>query len=147
MVNLTAANSAVERIIDPYSNSAAVTSRDRFTDFSITNSRKPYNLLTENIFSLYYGLGLRPHTRTFEFVVTKFKQLEETGVLNYLISSSIKKEIEADDEGPKILTLEDLDIGFVIWLTALGVSSLAFFTEFLMHKIRFCLRKTKVVQV
>lgn len=85
---------------------------------------------------MYYGLGLLPFSESFEFLSTKLEQLRESGILNYLISKSIKKEVSSDDTGPQVLTLMDLKAGFMTWLLMHGISSLMFLIEFLLRKLK-----------
>jgi hypothetical protein len=123
-------------VADPFSNAAAVTSRDRFSDFSMMHSTKPYNLLADNLVTTFYGLGLEPLKPWYDLFVTKIEQLREAGVFDHLISKSKKNQIQVDDSGPKVLTMKDLEIGFVIWLIMLGVSCLVFAGEHLMNCIQ-----------
>lgn len=102
----------------------------------MTNSTEPYNLLKENLISTCFGLRLEPHVPWFDFFVKKLEYLKESGIMDFLISKSKQKQIRADDSGPKVLTMKDLEIGFLIWLITLGISCLVFAGEHFVHFIK-----------
>jgi hypothetical protein len=71
----------------------------------------------------------------------KFSPFLKTGneVIGWLLNGGILqhwqkyedvKVIEDEEEGPKILLLSDLSFGFVLWLSACGISFITFLLEF-----------------
>jgi hypothetical protein len=51
--------------------------------------------------------------------------------------NSLFKEFEPDlDNEPRVLTLDDLSFGFVLWAVSCGVAIVGFFFEFLKFSIR-----------
>lgn len=111
------------------------------------NSEKSYNLLDENIYSTHYGLLMLQGLATTEFIDTKVKQLIEAGIMDYWISKSYKLTEHNKDSGPEVLTLEQLEMGFLIWLTMLGITSLCFVVEFLINKIKLHIEQIIVHQI
>ncbi|KAL7012208.1 hypothetical protein ACKWTF_014690 [Chironomus riparius] len=47
--------------------------------------------------------------------------------------------IEPEDTEPIVLTMDELEFGFILWLTVCAVSILGFFCEILLSKIGSCM--------
>jgi len=70
------------------------------------------------------------------------RELIPTGIMQYLVDNyyTQKTKYITDEEGPKILSLDDLLFGFKIWLGCCFISSFIFVLEYL---IKFILRHRK----
>jgi len=51
-----------------------------------------------------------------------------------------KKYEPVIDSGPKVLTIDDLSFGFVLWLCACGISAAGFVLEIFVFQLRKVLR-------
>jgi hypothetical protein len=79
---------------------------------------------------------MNPEAVYLEFLDTKVNQVKEAGLMDYWISKSIKKPMPMEESGPEVLTLQQLEIGFVIWLMIIGFSSFVFVVEVIVDKIK-----------
>lgn len=69
----------------------------------------------------------------FQIIDTATKQFSETGLLKELVSRYLRdlKKLNVDNY-PKVLLVDDLSFGFVIWLVSCGISIVAFLIEIFM---------------
>ena len=66
------------------------------------------------------------------------------GIPQYLVkyheSNMYKEYVPIVDNSPRVLTVDDLEYGFVLWLGACGISVVGFLLEFIWFKLRKVLR-------
>lgn len=82
--------------------------------------------------TLNYGLVHKARSPFIKILEKKIVQLFEAGLTDLWIkrmvtSDGIKRKL--DDVGPQVLTLEHLEIGFVVWLVALAFTIPVFLVE------------------
>jgi hypothetical protein len=105
-------------------------------------------VLDEPILSSMAGIGMQMNHFMFEHVAKVTDRLLEAGILNNwydwhnkMLYGMWKIDFE---NGPKVLTVESLSFGFVLWLGACGVSFAAFVGEILW---KFMTNRKKMVKV
>lgn len=98
-------------------------------------------VLSEQVTSRVTGIGL-PSVDLFSDIVDGFlKRLVPMGILNHLIDyhtwilyrNGIYKAV---DEDPKVLTMDDLSFGFILWLIACVISTIGYLLEIARFKMR-----------
>lgn len=57
-------------------------------------------------------------------------------IFNHGLWTFYKKFLPSDDNDPKVMTLGDLEYGFILWLFACCISSCGFVTEIMIVKLR-----------
>jgi hypothetical protein len=102
-------------------------------------------VLDEPILSSMAGIGMQMNHFMFEHVAKVTDRLLEAGILknwydwhNKMLYGMWKIDFE---NGPKVLTVESLSFGFVMWLGACGVSFAAFVGENLWFFVSFQVQK------
>ena len=86
-----------------------------------------------HISSLLGGLGMVKNSILYPIFDEVIRNLIPSGVPQYLrkyherLLYGIYEELE--EKAPKVLTLDDLEFGFIIWLIASGISIAAFLSE------------------
>lgn len=62
----------------------------------------------------------------------KLKQLIESGITQRFIDSFYEFKFDLENSGPSILTLDQLNAGFLAWLYCLSISFLIFLLELIL---------------
>jgi hypothetical protein len=103
--------------------------------------------LKENYFSVLIGFEFGNRFSPFLHIGNEvIGWLLNGGILQYWHKQEETRMLEEDPEGPVVLFFDDLSFGFVLWLGACGISTVAIFAEFLvlrgkiwwMQTERFC---------
>lgn len=94
-----------------------------------------------------YGVQFAKNHKLFNIFDAKMQQLFESGLVNVFAEPWFKylnpkhpwyKHLRNLNEGPKVLTLEHLQAGFIVWLCSLSFAFAAFGFEFIF-KYKDCL--------
>lgn len=97
--------------------------------------------LAHVITSRQMGIGLPPWNLFSEIVEDVLQRLIPTGVVKHLIDYHTwivyrNGNFKSGEQEPKILTLDDLGFGFVLWLTACAISAIGYLFEIVMFRWR-----------
>lgn len=97
------------------------------------------NVLKETLIPISYGLMMPRH----HFLISQSNQvitgLYEGGIIQrwvWLTENNIKRVVKSE---PKVLTMDQLNVGFQIWIVCLIISSIIFIVEHLVHCCKSCL--------
>lgn len=111
---------------------------------SLTKSRGgifKYKIMREKIISDYLSLMMVDPNNTLRTAFDqKMQQLVEAGIASKIVNDATKLNLQIGAEGPEILTLNHLEVWFIIWLYGLLVAFLVFIAEF-FFKTKAKLRK------
>lgn len=98
----------------------------------------PWNQLKEEVYTRQVGIGFQ-QGNFFSFVVDEIiRKLLPTGVMYHSYKFHFDYMYRTADPSvskPKVLTLDDLSVGFILWLSACGISSSCFILELIVWKI------------
>lgn len=110
----------------------AIYTSDEFLQSFIKSSdgKFKYLKLKERIVSDHISYIFERNYFMFEAYNRKILQLVESGIAAKIIQGYNQKTGELAEDGPAVLTLEHLSVGFEIWLLFLLVSSVCFLFEF-----------------
>lgn len=109
-------------------------------DSKRTNGRILKRILNEHLFSISLGLGMIRNNIYFNIIDKKIQQLLTGGLIGFYVDKyhiwEKPKMYERyrhlfEHDGPKVLSLTDLEAGFVIWLVVLSFSLVAFILEWI----------------
>jgi hypothetical protein len=92
----------------------------------------PVKLLKENLLTEQQGLHFMLNDYKFEPFNARVQKLFEAGIIQWWIErelESTRRFMSEPESGPKVLRLQELSIGFEVWLTFLAVSAAAFAIE------------------
>lgn len=93
--------------------------------------RFKYTKLAERITHNHKGFLLRKNSFFYEAFNRKLEQLVESGIARKLVDQAMNlNEEKESDDGPVVLTLEHLGVGFKITLLFLLISFVVFLLEF-----------------
>lgn len=93
-------------------------------------------LLDETAITFFISVAFRPFHPYFETFNEKIGELTSTGIVQHIYWNIQKLSDNKNDEtGPLVLTMEHLEIGFVICCISLTFAAVAFVFEVLVHKI------------
>jgi len=118
---------------------AAVIIRSGFTN---------YKILDQTFLSTSEGITLMFHHLINEAINEKIAALLESGIMIYWIEKAHKEKSKAgniESDGPQVLTMDHLFIGFAIWLIALTFTIVVFFTEIICRYFKQRLDATRVI--
>lgn len=94
---------------------------------------------------VYYGIPFKPFNPFLEIFNFKVAQLFEAGLTEYWIKNFQNPKgfsQKVDKIGPEILTMEHLEVGFLVWLISLTLSIVVFVVEILAKRLnKFVLGK------
>lgn len=96
------------------------------------------------MFSYFSCVGFRPFNPYFEILNEKISELISAGIVQHTYRNLTRMDIMRnvdDDIGPQVLTMEHLEIGFLICLVPLICAALAFLIEVLTHELARKIRK------
>lgn len=94
--------------------------------------------LKETLFSDNVGLVMPPNQYLYWLIEETLQKIIPTGIPQHIKNFHLEvcyppKDVE--EVGPQVLTIDDLNYGFVIWIVAIFITLIAFFFEFLMDRI------------
>ena len=135
-INESTFASKIESVMEPSSGTAMLTAREIFIDYAVTHLKKPYKLLDQNFFSTYIVFETPKNSYFFEYIDSAIRNFQNTGIMSYWISNLFKTERKAEVQQLKVLTLKNLEISFVIWLSAIAVSFIGFIFEIINDKFK-----------
>ena len=91
--------------------------------------------LKQGLTSIKYGWWFHPTSKYFKVFDGKIQQLLEGGFIAKLSHSfNLEKFDGSNNSEPEVLTMSDLETGFVVWLIAISVALIVFGLE---HLCRF----------
>lgn len=97
--------------------------------------------LEERLFTTSAGIGLPKHSFLFQVTNEVVGELTSVGIMQF-IDQSPQIFVEQSTRSPKVLDLEFLKFGFIIWLVAVSIS----FNVFLLELFTFYfLKKVKIL--
>lgn len=104
---------------------------------NITKGKFASRILSENIITLRCGMAFPRDHRLFPIIDKKIEQLITGGILNYYQDDLLEflKPKRYEHLYPKMLrvvSMKDLEEGFVVWLISVSVACIAFVFEWLM---------------
>lgn len=98
----------------------------------ITNGKFKHTKLKERIIADYMCFYLKSDDPKFKIFDRKIIQLVESGLTDKIRSDHYDGRLVEDESGPTVLTLDQLGVGFQIWLLFLLISSVCFISEFVV---------------
>lgn len=104
-------------------------------------------LIPDRIGVQMWGLSLQKNHKFFDILDRKCQNLFEAGIIDRLLRNLTekgdpKRYAHLYKNGPKVLTLEHLEAGFIIWLTSLSFTLIAFISEWIIKIVEFTLYKS-----
>lgn len=101
-------------------------------------------LLDEIVISTFSAINFPPFCPFFEELNRKIDRMISSGILVYWYNNyhriGYPKKV-VDEVGPEVLTMEHLEIGFVVCLIPLGLSILVFLCELLIFHGKILIQK------
>jgi hypothetical protein len=110
---------------------------------SIVRMIKPYAghmplILKENYITVAIGFEFDDRSNPFLHTGNEILgRLINGGILQYLKKLEDIQKIEVDAAGPKMLLIDDLSFGFILWLGACGISTVVFILEIVSLALKF----------
>lgn len=104
-------------------------------------------LLKENIGTIYYGIIFKPFNPFFDMLNIKFSKLFEAGLIKHWFSVKHNPkgfDHKLDNIGPEILTMDHLEIGFIVWLIPLAISIVVFAFEVVVNHMKSYRKKLNI---
>lgn len=101
----------------------------------ISKGRIVQRMLKEDLITDICGWDFPRSHRFYEVFDRKTQQLFNAGITHKIIKKytvNPKKFIHLYEQGPKVLSMNDLEAGFVVWLISITFAVLAFLMEWLM---------------
>lgn len=89
----------------------------------------PYSVLNEKVISDYVGFAMKANNFVFAPMNRKVAQFIESGLARIIVDKYLCNKRFADVSGPKVLSLEHLNAGFMVWIALVIVSICAFICE------------------
>lgn len=101
--------------------------------------------LDERVVSFSFAFGFKPFSPFFEIFNEKIGQLLANGWLQNSIPEEILslKGKKMEDIGPQVLTMDHLEVGFIVCLIPQGVAFIVFLLEKVAHSIEMFYWKRK----
>lgn len=116
-------------------------------------------LLAESLFTEMTAMLFPPFHRFYDIFNLKLQQLFTSGIINFLSEVWVKTDSKkkyahlfSDLNGPQVLTMKNLEAGFVVWLVSISFAINMFLLEWIAKifeilKARFIANKTKSTRV
>lgn len=101
-----------------------------------TKQKYQWKFLDEKILGFFEGITFTSYHYMHSSINAKIKQLTTSGFIEHWIQRWTKHRYIVEKPpppGPKVLTLDDLQIGFQIWLLVLGAAFIAFICELILY--------------
>lgn len=98
----------------------------------LTNRYKAQSLkMKESLLTLNIGLGFNANNFLYSLTNEVIEKIFPMGIIQHWLEASIPSSYDLfrNKKSPKVLKIDDLSFGFVLWLTACAVSSLCFLVE------------------
>ena len=113
------------------SNRGFVTDTDHLSFIEkMSNGTEKFTKLNEKLLSNHWGFQFWANDFIFKAFNRKIKQLVEAGVVDVIIKNESRfNDLNVENHGPVMLTLDHLGTWFIIWLAFLAVSSVSFLLE------------------
>lgn len=133
-----------ENIHDPTFNGTIEVTTDMLLALvKLTNGAVLKRLLKEERLALVMKGWMFPKNHEFyEIFDHKLQQLFTSGLINFYVSEFLQKvdpKRYYKPEEPKVLTMEHLEAGFVIWLISVAFAIVVFIVEWLICLLNLCL--------
>lgn len=133
-------------IAEPANRASAITSKLVLNIIHYRIYRSGFSslvLLDENVMSSCRAMNFPPFSPFYEEFNGKVSRMISGGLIEYWYSNylGLKKAIRVDEIGPEILTMEHLEIGFVICLIPMVLSILVFISELLAYHRKILIQK------
>lgn len=117
-----------------------------------SNKKLRSSLLKETFMTVTSALGLNKNSFIFELFAESFEFLIAYGIPQQILkfhNEHLYPPKEEEPQGPQVLNFLDLSYGFIIWLTACGVSTVIFLLEIIPKLVLKFLKflKLKIVQI
>jgi hypothetical protein len=104
-----------------------------YTELGVSGIR-----LKEDFLTTFHSISTIRNHFLFDLVEKTLQNLLSSGIYqqnyNYAIWDRFRQVKEVEDSEPKVLSVEDLKFGFVVWICTCGVSILVFVLELIMKK-------------
>lgn len=99
-------------------------------------------MLDENINNVHVGLAYKPFSPFLETMNEKTVRLVEAGLIEYWLKDDLnyRRKINEEEIGPQVLTMDHLEVGFIICTICLAVGLLAFLVEVSISAMKKSLR-------
>lgn len=97
--------------------------------------KPPYSVLKETVITDYISFVLHKNSFMFEPMTRKVHQFTEHGLAQNMTNTYRNIKKYWDDVGPKVLTLEHLGAGFLVWLAFVTFAIVVFLCEVLYEKL------------
>lgn len=107
---------------------------DYYTLFKIKHDKVGIEL-PEKLFTFPLGIVFKRNSFILSLAKEVTRKFNSFGINKHLWKEEYNEKIYL--KLPQVLSVDDLNFGFVIWLTAAGISCLAFFVEVLYAWMRF----------
>lgn len=110
----------------------------------LTQGKYLDRIVDENLYSQHWSMCFPLFHRFYEGFGEKTQELVTAGIVDYHLDNWIhpddkKKYKHLNLEGPQVLTLEQLEAGFVIWIASVVATIVSFFFEWLVKLCEFIL--------
>ncbi|KAL7015538.1 hypothetical protein ACKWTF_016505 [Chironomus riparius] len=106
----------------------------RLTDLAVETTQSGFLMAKNNFF--------------FQVIDTVLQKFLQAGIIDFLITERIQPGMQlAVVKEPLMLTINDLNFGFIIWLGFCGASILGFFVEILFFILKKKFKKPKLIKV
>jgi hypothetical protein len=101
-----------------------------------TNGKLAKRLLKEGLFMEWIGMKFKRNSEYFEIFDEKLQQLVTAGIIDHLISFrkemlNLKRYAHLYRDEPQVLTMKNLEAGFVIWLISVSIAVCVFICEWI----------------
>lgn len=102
-----------------------------------TNGHFLKRIFKQNVADEMFGIRLLSGNLFFDIIDRKLQQLFTAGIIEYYESDyksylNQKRYEHLNPDGPKVLTMNDLNAGFVIWIVSVSFAIFAFLCELIV---------------
>lgn len=103
------------------------------------------SMVKESIGMLCFGFAFQPFSPFYDTLNRKVMHLIESGITDYwIIKHNFGRSLfKIEEIGPQVLTMEHLEVGFIVSIAPLFISLLSFFLEITVHQFKKFLDKSK----
>jgi len=129
-------------------NEALIMDTECMSVIIIKSGFKNYKIIEETFLSTSEGITLIFSSTINEAIDEKIAALLESGILSHWIAGVYKEKSQVanlNSDGPQVLTMDHLFIGFVIWLIALTFTILVFSAELICRYFQQRFDGTRVI--
>jgi hypothetical protein len=98
-------------------------------------------MMTQKIYTYLYGVGMMRNNFIYDVTDEVMSKLVENGIPQYFlryIRETILQRLPSDVKEPRKFSLDDLQFGFFIHLSCLGISIFVFALEMFIRPLAFC---------